>query len=308
VLWLRRSMNLTQLRYFVAVARNKSMSRAANDLHISQPALTRQVKLLEDEIGGELLLRKARGVIVTDLGQMLLERAERQLRDFEQLRSDVADASLAPTGRLRIGCPPSLNPYLLVRPLGAFMQTHPKVIVEVQESISDDLWRAVLNDRLDIAIVSAIGLETSPHFLVEPLFREPVWLFGPQRKRENLKGQRLQDIPLILTRSNNAARAAVEREIRRSGHGLKVVAETDSTRMMVEMMKAGACFTIAPYLTFEHQLRTRELSGRPLRRLTVERVLIRRSDRPANKAINLFVSLLRPEIENACKEIARAGR
>jgi LysR family nitrogen assimilation transcriptional regulator len=90
-------MNLTQLRYFVAVARNNSLSRAATDLHISQPALTRQIKLLEDEFGGGLLQRHARGVSLTDLGQVLLERAERQLRDFEQLRSDMADASVAPT-------------------------------------------------------------------------------------------------------------------------------------------------------------------------------------------------------------------
>jgi len=299
-------MNLTQLRYFVAVARNKSLSRAASDLHISQPALTRQVKVLENELGGDLLQRHARGVILTDLGQVLLERAERQLRDFEQLRSDVADAAIAPTGRLRIGCPPSLNPYLLVRPLKAFMQTHPKVIVEVRESISDDLWKAVLSDRLDIAIVSSTTLERSPHFLIEHLFREPVWLFGPRSQRGRLGNHRLEDMPLILTHSNNAARDAVERDMRRTGRELKVVAETDSPRLMVEMIKAGAGYTIAPYLTFIHQLRTRELSGRPLKRLTVERTLIRRNDRSANKAMRLFTSLLRPEVETACKEIAKA--
>lgn len=299
-------MNLTQLRYFVAVARNKSLSRAAHDLHISQPALTRQVKLLESELGGGLLQRHARGVSLTDLGQILLERAERQLRDFEQLRSDVADASIAPTGRLRIGCPPSLSTILLARPLKTFMQTHPKVIVEVRESISDDLWKAVLHDRLDIAIVSATGLQTSPHFMSEALFNEPIWLFGPRQKQGRLANQSLEDIPLILTHSNNAARDAVERDMRRSGHHLRIVAETDSPRLMVEMIKAGAGYTIAPYLTFIQHLRTRELSGRPLKRLTVERTLIRRNDRSASKAMRLFASLLGPEIEAACKEIARA--
>jgi LysR family nitrogen assimilation transcriptional regulator len=303
-------MNLAQLRYFVAVARNKSLSRAAHDLHISQPALTRQVKLLESELGGGLLQRHARGVSLTDLGQILLERAERQLRDFEQLRSDVADASIAPTGRLRIGCPPSLSTVLLVRPLKAFMQAHPKVIVEVRESISDDLWKAVLHDRLDIAIVSATGLATSPHFLSEALFNEPIWLFGPRRKPGRLAiqnlHQSLKGVPLILTHSNNAARDAVERDMRRSGHELKIVAETDSPRLIVEMIKAGVGYTIAPYLTFSQQLRTRELSGRPLKRLTVERTLIRRNDKSASKAMRLFASLLRPEIEAACKDIAKA--
>ena len=299
-------MNLIQLRYFVAVARNKSLSRAAEDLHISQPAITRQVKLLEDELGGGLLQRHARGVSLTDLGQLLFERAQRQLRDFEQLRSDVADASFAPAGRLRIGCPPSLSTYLLMRPLKAFMQAHPKVIVEVRESISDELWRAVLHDRLDIAIVSATGPKASPHFRTEALFSEPIWLFGPPRQRDHLTKRNLENLPMVLTHSNNAARDAVERDMRGSGHELKVVAETDSPRLMVELIKAGVGYTIAPYLTFIQQLRTRELSGRPLKRLKVERTLIHRNDRSASKAMHLFTSLLRPEIEAACKEIAKA--
>lgn len=299
-------MNLTQLRYFVAVARNKSLSRAATELHISQPALTRQIKLLEHEFGGGLLQRHARGVSLTDLGQILLERAERQLRDFEQLRSDLADASIAPTGRLRIGCPPSLSTVLLVKPLKTFKQTYPKVIVEVRESISDDLWKAVLLDRLDIAIVSATGLEAGAHCLTETLFSEPVWLFGPREAQRRLVSQRLEDMPLILTHSNNAARDAFERHLRGSGHALNVVVETDSPRLIVEMIKAGAGYTVAPYLTFAQQLRKRELSGRPLKHLKVERTLIRRNDRSASKAMRLFTSLLRPEIESACKEIVRA--
>jgi LysR family transcriptional regulator, nitrogen assimilation regulatory protein len=162
--------------------------------------------------------------------------------------------------------------------------------------------------RLDIAIVSATGLETSPHFQTEPLFSEPIWLFGPRTPRSHLGRQILEDLPLILTHSNNAARDLVEHDMRRSGHQLKVVAETDSPRLMVEMIKAGLGYAIAPYLTFIEQLRTRQLSGRPLKRLAVERTLIRRNDRSVSKAMRLFTSLLRPEIEAACKEIARAGR
>lgn len=301
-------MNLTQLRYFVAVARNNSLSRAADELHISQPALTRQVKLLEDELGGGLLQRHARGVSLTDLGQLLLERAQHQLRDFEQLRSDVADASFAPSGRLRIGCPPSLSTYLLVRPLKAFMQAHPKVIVEVRESISDDLWRAIRHDRIDIAIVSATGPKANPLFRTETLFNEPVWLFGPPGKLDRPTKRTLGAMPFILTHSNNAARDAFERDMRRSGHELKVAAETDSPRLMIEMIKAGAGYTIAPYLTFIQQLRTRELSGRPLQGLKVERKLIFSNDRSASRAMRLFKSLLQPEIEMACKEIAKAGK
>ena len=98
----------------------------------------------------------------------------------------------------------------------------------------------------------------------------------------------------------------VEQDAKNSGRKLNVVAETDSPRLMLEMIKAGLGYTIAPYLTFLNQLRARELSGRPLKRLAVQRSLIRRKDRPANKAMQLFRSLLRSEIEKACREIAKA--
>jgi DNA-binding transcriptional LysR family regulator len=87
---------------------------------------------------------------------------------------------------------------------------------------------------------------------------------------------------------------------------LNVVAETDSPRLMLEMMKAGLGYTIAPYLTFFDQLRRRELAGYPIGNLAVQRFIITRKDRSANKAIHLFKSLLRPEVEKAYEEIAKA--
>jgi len=163
-------VTLAQLRYFVSIARHKSLSRAAAELNVSHPALSRQLKLLEGELGCELLQRHPSGVSLTDAGHILSERATRQLRELDQIRIDVSDASFAPSGRLRIGCPPSLLPRLLLRPLDQFMKLHPKVVLEVQESVSDQLWRAVLVDRLDLALVSAVQPETNSHFLTQPLF------------------------------------------------------------------------------------------------------------------------------------------
>lgn len=300
-------MNLTQLRYFVAVARTQNFSRAARELHISQPALTRQIKLLESEIDSSLMERNPRGVTLTDSGKLLLERAEYQLRVFEQLRADFADASFAPSGRLRIGCPPSLNTFLMPRPFTQFMLRHPKVILEIQESVSDQLARDILDDRLDIAIASATGRADNPHLLTQTLFEEPVWMFGPPGSELQANGKNLETLPMILTRSNNAARGVVEQDLAKRGLKINVVAETDSPQLMIEMMKAGTGYTIAPYLTFHHHLRQRELTGMPLK-LRIERRLIRRKDRPSNRAMESFTALLLPEIDRALREIARAQR
>jgi LysR family nitrogen assimilation transcriptional regulator len=290
------------MRYFVSVARHQSLSRAARELNVSQPALTRQIRLLENELGCELLERYPWGVALTDSGQMLSERASRQLREMDQIRADVSDASFAPNGRLRIGCPPSLSLHLMVRPLKEFMKQHPKVMVEIQENISDQLARAVLLDQLDVGLVSSAAPEASTNFTVEFLFNEPVWLFGPRHRLNPPTRKKLHELPLILTRTNNAARDLAEREIIKAGHRL-----TDSPPLMLEMMKAGLGYTIAPYLTFHDQIRRHELAGQRIDRLTVQRSIISRKDRSMSKAIHLFKSLLRPEIETACKDIAKAN-
>jgi LysR family nitrogen assimilation transcriptional regulator len=106
-------MTLTQLRYFVAVARSKSLSRAADELHIAQPAITRQLKLLETELEAVLFTRHHRGVELTDAGRQLLDRAEFQIHSFDRIRGEFRALSFAPTGRIRIGCPPALTRPLL---------------------------------------------------------------------------------------------------------------------------------------------------------------------------------------------------
>ncbi|HEX4409980.1 MAG TPA: LysR substrate-binding domain-containing protein [Xanthobacteraceae bacterium] len=110
---------------------------------------------------------------------------------------------------------------------------------------------------------------------------------------------------MILTHSNNAARDLVEHKVLGAGRRLNIVAETDSPRLMLDMMKAGLGYTVAPYLTFVDQLRRRELAGYPIQQLAVQRFIITRKDRSANKAIELFKSLLRPEIAEAIKDIAK---
>lgn len=165
----------------------------------------------------------------------------------------------------------------------------------------------MLLDQLDMALVSSTVPEMSSHFTVEALFNEPVWLFGPRHRLDARRRRKLHEIPLILTRSNNAARDLAEHEIIKAGHRLNVVAKTDSPRLIFEMMKAGIGYSIAPYLTFLDQLRRHELGGYPINRLTVQRSIISRRDRSTNKAIQFFKSLIRPEIDAACRDIAKAN-
>lgn len=299
-------MNLVQLRYFVTVARQKSVTRASAELRVSQPAVTRQLKLLERELDAVLFARQHRGVELTDAGLVLLERAEFQIRAFEEMRSEFRNLSFAPSGRIRIGCPPSLTRQLLSKPVKAFLAQFPQVTVEVRESISDALKQAIIADQLDIAIIGTHATES--HLVREFLFREPIWLFGPRQARlRKISINDLADRPLIMTRRNNAARDLIDRQMRDLALRQNIVVETDSTQLIEELLRSGSGYAAAPYFTFIEKVKSRQLGGSPIDQLAIDRSLIRRRDRPLTKAIKEFLKLLHKELDRATHETVAFG-
>jgi DNA-binding transcriptional LysR family regulator len=146
-------MELRHLRYFVAVAEEGNISRAAQRLHLTQPALSRQIKALEDEIGLCLLERKANSVQLTEPGQTLL-REGREVLARADLALERVQASAAPT-HLRVGYAPSLTFGLLPVAIERFTQIHPRVRVELWDLSSTQLLEGLAKGTLDL-IVTAI--------------------------------------------------------------------------------------------------------------------------------------------------------
>jgi LysR family transcriptional regulator, nitrogen assimilation regulatory protein len=302
------TMNLTQLRYFVAVARARNLSRAATELRIAQPAVTRQLKLLEAELETPLFTRHHRGVDLTEAGRVLLERAEGQIRSFDQLKSDVRDASFAPSGHLRIGSPPALIRQLMAEPSRQFLARYPKTTVEIRENISDQLIRAVLTESLDLAVAST--LTPQPHLFVEPLFNEQIWLFGPRKAvlGRPVSMKFISGLPLLMPRRQNATRDLVQRRLAEAGLSVNLVLETDSTSLMEELVENGAGYVTAPYFSHRESLRAGKVSGAPIKGLAIRRALLRRKDRPLTRAMQVFVDLLQPEILRLKKIAQSAGK
>jgi LysR family transcriptional regulator, nitrogen assimilation regulatory protein len=293
-------MNLTQLRYFVAVARRRNLSRAAAELRIAQPAISRQLKLLEAELDTELLSRHHRGVELTDAGRLFLERAEVQILGFDQLRSDFRELSFAPSGHLRIGSPPALTRHLMRGPTKKFLAHYPRTTLEIRENINDQLVRAVLTENLDMAIAST--LTSQPDLVSEPLFAEQIWLFGPPKARlpRQVTPGFVSGLPMLMARRQNATRDLVERQLTEAGLPLNVVLETDST-----YLKDGAGYVTGPFYSHIDSLKAGRMRGAPIKGLAIERSLIRRRDRPVTRAMSEFINMLRPEIRRLSRQ-ARA--
>src|ERR1700741_1454443 len=170
-------MTLRQLRYFDALARHGHFGRAADACSISQPALSMQIKELEDGLGGVLLERGGRQVALTKFGEEIVQRVREILRSVDEL-GDFARASrdrLA--GRLRIGMIPTIAPYLLPTVIENLARLHPELDIHVRETLTPKLIKEVAEGRLDTAIVALPGSE--PSLTEVALFTGHFLLVGP---------------------------------------------------------------------------------------------------------------------------------
>ncbi len=286
-------MNTKQLRYFIAIAGEGTFTKASAKLRVAQPALSRQIALLEDELGTPLLVRHRRGVGLTDAGEALFDRAKPVLLSLDRIQSEIRDFSAAPTGKLRIGCTPTLTSPLIVRPARRILERFPNVGVQIQEGVSHQLCRAVLSDELDAAIVSENLAES--FLAAETLFEEPLWLFGPlNRKTAGTKAtlRQIARLPMILARSPQTTRRIVDRELGAAKLKLNVVAESDSIQATREFIMAGVGFTIAPYSALIAEVERGLMSGQAMPKYSIRRTLVRRNDRPISRALGEFRAML----------------
>jgi DNA-binding transcriptional LysR family regulator len=161
-----RIVELRHLRYFVAVAEDLNFSRAAERLHVAQPAVSEQVRKLEEKLGVRLLDRTPRAVSLTNAGAALLDEARRILHQVELAKVAVQDASERARSQLRIGYMPDLVPAVVPRALQRLATTTPHLDVRLQTGAGPELVEFVRSERLDAAIVSlpaqTNGLRTTP--------------------------------------------------------------------------------------------------------------------------------------------------
>ena len=191
-------MEVDQLRYFLRVAGRSNFTRAAEDLGISQPALSRSIQKLEEELGQPVFERKARSVSLTEAGVLLQSRAQQVLTIIEDTKAEITDDGQS--GRVRVGAIPTIAPYFLPNLLRQFSSEFPNSSLIVQENTTDSLLKSCTQGEIDLAIL-ALPVPTK-YLEVEELFEEELLLVLPPEHPlvEKLK-IRLSDVeplPFVL--------------------------------------------------------------------------------------------------------------
>jgi LysR family nitrogen assimilation transcriptional regulator len=287
-------MNVRQLQYFLQIAELRSFTRAANVLHIAQPALSRQIRALEEELGTALFHRFERGVTLTEAGLLLRERAATILRDLERLRDDIAAHGTEPRGEVSLGMPPSMREMVTVPLAGELRARHPQVVMHLLEGISVFLNEQVRLGKIDCAVVS--DLEPLTQVESEPLLSEQLYLLAPVgaglRTDQPVPLQTVAEQTLILTSRPNSLRLIVENALAAAQLPLRIAIDGNSTAAMVDLVAKGIGCSVLPYCAADAGLRDGRLSAAPVEGLRVSWTVIYSRERGLSPAGLLIRGLL----------------
>lgn len=234
-------MELRQLEYFLRVAELGSFTRAALALDIAQPALSRQVRLLEVELRQTLLKRNGRGVTTTEAGQLLLEHCRGILHQVERAREDMARVGGALAGRVVLGLPPSAARMLTVPLTRRFRQQLPQASLSIAEGLSFAMQEWLLAGRLDIALL--YNPNPSPDVTLEPLTSEQLYLVG-RREGDFETGpvplRSVADVPLVIPNRPHTVRMLLEAQLAQIGCKPHVTLEIDGVPAILDLVADGA--------------------------------------------------------------------
>lgn len=240
----RPTMDISRLTYFVAVVDAGSLTRAAAALHMSQPALTRQMQLLESEAGQPLLVRTGRGVEPTESGLALLSHARGIAELADRARVDLRERQASPRGRVTVGLPPRVSQVLTADLIERFRAEYPDATISVVEGLSIRLREWLLAGKLDLAVL--FDPPHSPQIAQETLGRERIVLVGPTPMPARMKLADLAHLPLAMPSGPNALRQLLEQHTRPRGVPLSIVAEVDSVQTVLSLVARGVCHTVLP--------------------------------------------------------------
>lgn len=265
-------MEFDQLRNFLRVAEFGNFTRAAEDIGLSQPALSRSIARLEEELGQPVFERQTRQIALTDAGKILSARARQILAIVDDVKSEIADDGQ--TGRIRVAGIPTIVPYFLPSLLHSFGQEFPHATVLVQEDTTDVLLKQLADGETDLAIL-AHPLQAR-HLEIEELFEEELLLVmstkHPLCDKRQIRLADLESLPFVLLNEAHCLTGNIMQFCQQKAVQPVAVERTSQLASIQELVSLGHGVSLIPAMarTLDHSDRRvyRSLTGkRPTRQI-----------------------------------------
>jgi DNA-binding transcriptional LysR family regulator len=269
-------MDVKQLKALVTVAEVGSVTRAAELLHLVQPAVTRQIRTLEEELGVPLFQRTRQGMRPTDAGQIMVDRARRALNELERARAEVQPRSGQVTGIVTVGLLESTSDLLAERLVSAVGQAHPGVELRLMTGYSGHLQQWLDAGDLDLTLL--YNLDSGPSLNARPLVRERLWAVAPAsaglRADSPVAFAQVAARPLVMPAAGHALRTLIDAAAARSGATMEIAVQTNSLRVQKQLVLAGHGWTVLPGVGIAEDVANGSLSAAPLCEPDVQRSIV----------------------------------
>lgn len=300
-------MDIRQIRYFQHVAESGSFSRASALLRISQPAISRQVQKLEEELGTDLFVRHGYGVKLTTAGTLLLERSRGLLRLLDQTKAEVSAGTREPAGTISFGIPPAAGNYLVPPLVERYRGQYPRVFLQVLTGFSGYLQEWMVNGRLDVAVLH--NPTPMKGVTITPLMIEQTYMVGPPGSSLGRRGpvtlRNLEGLPLILPSRSHNLRTHFEHLAAQQGVRLSLILEVDGQSTIKALVKRGLGYSVLTQGAIHEDVKHGELTAAPFARpgITWTLALAERSQSPPSP----IIAQLKEAIRQTCRELIQMG-
>ena len=290
------AMDLKQLRAFLTIADTGNVTRAAELLHLVQPAVSRQLRLLEEDIGVELFERERHGMVLTEKGKTLQIYARRAMLELDRARAELDSATEEIGGLVTIGLLPSTSDLLASALLTVVAQHHPRIRTRIAMGYAGTLHQWLETGEIDAALL--YGAEKLPNIQARPLLEEALWVVGPPsaglRKSKPRPLASLAGKPMILPSGPHGIRTLVDHACAVADMRLTITAETNAMSIQKSLVIGGHGWTILPPIAFADELARRTVSAAPLSEPQITRtiVLALPANRPSGPHVRRTAELL----------------
>lgn len=294
-----KGLTLKHFRYFEALAQHGHFGRAAGACNISQPALSLQIKELEEMLGATLVERSGRQIRLTELGEVFAERARGILRAVDEVGDLVRATQRDLSGRFRLGIIPTIGPYLLPQVIRRLSARFPNLDIRLRESVTPRLIDDVRDGALDAAILALPVSE--PSLAEHPIFSESFLLVRPAEDAEKPvpDGRALQKMKLLLLEEGHCFRDQALSFCGLGPERPRDIMDGSSLSTLVQMVGAGIGVTLIPEMAVDVETRSAAVSIARFRDPEPERTIgmIWRATNPMERQLRLVSDCVRDAAE-----------